>query len=33
MKKIYIKNFFSFIAGVVDTTDKNLFANISENFC
>ncbi len=32
MKKNYISNFFSFIAGVVDTADKHSFANISANF-
>ncbi len=32
MKKNYISKFFSFIAGVVDTADKNSYANISANF-
>jgi hypothetical protein len=32
-KKMYISKFFSFIAGVIDTTDNNSFANMSEKFC
>jgi hypothetical protein len=32
MKKKFISKFFSFFTGVVDTTDKHSFANISANF-
>jgi hypothetical protein len=32
MKKNYISKCFSFFAGVVDTTEKHSFANISANF-
>ncbi len=32
MKKNYTWKFFSFIAGVVDTTDKHSFVIISANF-
>ncbi len=32
MKKNFISKFFSFFAGVVDTTDKHSFVNISANF-
>jgi hypothetical protein len=32
MKKKFISKLFSFFAGVVDTADKQLFANISGEF-